>query len=72
MNRRGAHKSVQALKRDIRARNAGWNEDPKPFGWKKTTEETLDSLARYLQRPEDTTPSQLIERSSGAGRYASL
>lgn len=42
MNRRGAHKSVQALKRDIRARNAGWNEDPKPFGWKKTTEEILD------------------------------
>jgi hypothetical protein len=27
-----------------------WNGDPRPFVWKKTAEEILDSLARYLQR----------------------
>jgi transposase len=50
MIRRGAHKSVQALEKDIRAWIKGWNADPKPFVWKKTAEEILDSLARYLQR----------------------
>ena len=50
MIRRGAHKSVQALEADIRTWIAGWNDDPKPFVWKKTAEEILDSLARYLQR----------------------
>ena len=50
MIRRGAHKSVQALEADIRAWVATWNEDPKPFVWKKTAEEILDSLARYCRR----------------------
>ena len=50
MIRRGAHKSVQALESDIRAWTRNWNENPKPFVWKKTAEEILDSLARYLQR----------------------
>jgi transposase len=50
MIRRGAHKSVQALEADIRAWVDSWNADPKPFVWKKTAEEILDSLARYLQR----------------------
>jgi len=48
--RRGAHKSVQALEADIRGWIKTWNEDPKPFVWKKSAEEILDSLARYLQR----------------------
>jgi hypothetical protein len=42
--------SVQALEADIRAWIAACNDDPKPFVWKKTAEEILDSLARYLQR----------------------
>jgi transposase len=50
MIRRGAHKSVRALEADIRAWVSAWNQDPKPFVWKKTAEEILDSLARYLQR----------------------
>src|ERR1019366_3587557 len=50
MIRRGAHKSVQALEADIRAWIEHWNDDPKPFVWKKTADEILDSLARYLQR----------------------
>jgi transposase len=48
--RRGAHKSVQALEHDIRTWIADWNTHPKPFTWKKTTEEILESLARYLRR----------------------
>jgi transposase len=50
MLRRSAHKSVQALETDIRSWIATRNEDPKPFVWKKTAEEILDSLKRYLQR----------------------
>ncbi len=48
--RRGAHKSVQALEADIRSWIKAWNDNPEPFVWKKSAEEILDSLARYLQR----------------------
>jgi hypothetical protein len=47
---RGVHKSVQALEADVRDWIGQWNADPRPFVWKKTAEEILDSLARYLQR----------------------
>ena len=50
MIRRGAHKSVQALEKDIRAWIAAWNEDPKPFVWKKSADEILSSLAKYMKR----------------------
>ncbi|MBR7828743.1 IS630 family transposase [Actinospica sp. MGRD01-02] len=48
--RRSVHTSVQALEQDVRDWIATWNDNPKPFAWKKTAEEILDSLARYLQR----------------------
>jgi transposase len=48
--RRGVHKSVQALEKDVRTWIKTWNEDPKPFVWAKTAEEILDSLARYISR----------------------
>jgi transposase len=50
MIRRGVHKSVQSLEKQIRGWIADWNHSPRPFVWKKTAEEILDSLARYLQR----------------------
>ena len=50
MLQRGVHKSVQALEGDVRNWVQQWNADPRPFVWKKTAEEILDSLARYLQR----------------------
>src|SRR4051794_15899659 len=50
MIRRGAHKSVQSLEKQIRDWIADWNDNPRPFVWKKTAEEILDSLARYLRR----------------------
>jgi transposase len=53
--RRGVHKSVAALESDVRAWITGWNEDPKPFVWRKTAEEILNS------------PSEYIAKISGAG-----
>jgi transposase len=50
MIRRGVHRSVAALEKDIRAWIKDWNDSPKPFVWKKTAEEILDSLAKYCQR----------------------
>jgi transposase len=50
MLQRGGCKSVQALEADVRNWIEHWNSDPKPFVWKKTAEEILNSLARYLQR----------------------
>ncbi|MEU4769547.1 IS630 family transposase [Actinosynnema sp. NPDC023794] len=47
---RGAHRSVQALERDIRAWIADWNANPRPFLWTKTAEEILESLARFCRR----------------------
>jgi len=47
---RGVYKNVQALEKDIRGWIKLWNEDPRPFVWKKTAEEILTSLAKYLKR----------------------
>ncbi|MFB9961531.1 IS630 family transposase [Sinosporangium siamense] len=48
--RRGVHKSVRALEKDIRDWIDQWNANPRPFVWKKTAEEILESLARYCRR----------------------
>ena len=48
--RRGTHRSVQALEKDIRTWAASWNENPRPYVWTKTADEILKSLASYCQR----------------------
>jgi transposase len=48
--RRGVHKNLQALERDIRAWITQWNENPKPFIWTKSADEILQRLAAYLDR----------------------
>lgn len=48
--RRGVHKSVQALEKDVREWIKTWNEDPKPFVWTKTAEEILNSLVKYIAK----------------------
>jgi len=53
--RRGVHKSVQALEKDIRNWIAHWNEDPKPFAWAKTADQIFERLAGYLNRPPEAT-----------------
>jgi transposase len=68
MIRRGAHKSVQALEKDIRDWAGSWNQNPKPFVWKKSAEEILDSLARYLRRVTgQDAREQLSKRTLDAG-----
>jgi transposase len=51
--RRGVHKSVKSLEKDILAWVDTWNEDPKPFIWTKSAEEILESLGRLLARIKD-------------------
>lgn len=53
LTRRGVHKSVAALEKDVRNWVRQWNANPKPFVWRKTAEEILDSLAKYLKRISD-------------------
>jgi transposase len=48
--RRGVHKNLQALERDIRAWIAQWNDNPQPFTWTKTADDILERLASYLDR----------------------
>jgi transposase len=48
--RRGVHKSVPALEKDIRAWIKTWNEDPRPFAWTKTADQIFERLNSYLQR----------------------
>ncbi|MGW2402906.1 IS630 family transposase [Kitasatospora sp. NPDC001664] len=52
--RRGVHRSVQALERDIRAWVADWNTDPRPYVWTKPADQILESLAGYIRRIKDS------------------
>lgn len=48
--RRGAHRSIQALEKDIREWIKAWNDNPRPFNWTKTADEIFERLNSYLQR----------------------
>jgi len=48
--RRGAHKSLHALEKDIRSWVTTWNQNPRPFTWTKTADEIFERLNSYLQR----------------------
>ncbi|MFI2242691.1 hypothetical protein ACH49G_41525, partial [Streptomyces chrestomyceticus] len=52
--KRGVHRSVQALERDIRAWLADWNEHPRPFTWTKSADEIPDKVAAYCHRISDS------------------
>jgi transposase len=51
--RRSVHKSLAALEKDVHTWITNWNQDPKPFIWRKTAEEILDSLHKYISRISD-------------------
>ena len=51
--RRGVHKSVVALERDVREWIKTWNQDPKPSVWTKTAEDILQSLSKYIAKISD-------------------
>jgi transposase len=63
--KRGAHRSVRALKTDIRAWIKTWNDEPRPYVWTKTADHILGSLARYCERIND---SRLGPRTTGLRR----
>ncbi len=48
--RRSAHRNTRDLANDIIAWAETWNDDPRPFVWRKTADEILHNLARYCQR----------------------
>ncbi|MGK2870468.1 MAG: transposase [Mycobacterium sp.] len=48
--RRGAHRSIQALKKNIRDWIAAWNDNPRPSNWTKSADEILERLASYPHR----------------------
>ena len=52
--RRGTHRSVAELNRDIRAWIDTWNENPRAFVWTKTADQILESIARYCGRINDS------------------
>jgi transposase len=48
--RRGVHRSVAELERDIRAFIAATNAEPRPFRWVKTADDILASVKRFCLR----------------------
>jgi transposase len=52
--RRGAHRSVRELNKDIRGWIEQWNENPKPYVWTKTADQILETLAAYCERIIDS------------------
>jgi transposase len=48
--RRGTHRSTKELEASIAQWIDTWNDDPRPFVWKKTADEILDTLAAYCAR----------------------
>jgi transposase len=52
--RRGTHRSTKELVASIRTWITGWNENPRPFVWHKTSDEILQTLAAYCERISDS------------------
>lgn len=52
--RRGTHRSVRELNKDIRDWVKQWNENPRPYVWTKTAEQILDTIAAYCERISDS------------------
>jgi transposase len=52
--RRGVHRSTVALEAAIRNYLIHYNQQPKPFRWKKTADEILEALGRYCTRISDS------------------
>ena len=66
--RRGVHRSVAELERDIRAFVEATNAAPRPFRWVKSADDILAGVKRFCLRSlgEDTA-EQALSRTSEAG-----
>jgi transposase len=51
--KRGVHRSTQQLEKSIRDFIEAHNDDPKPFIWKKTSDEIIAAVTRHCQRTLD-------------------
>jgi hypothetical protein len=66
--RRGVHRSVAELERDIHSFIAATNADPRPFRWVKTADDILASVKRfYLQTLGAPTVEEALARTSESG-----
>ena len=66
--RRGVHRSVAELERDIRAFVDATNADPKPFRWVKSADEIPASVRRFCLRTlAAAAPDQALAQISGSG-----
>jgi transposase len=66
--RRGIHRSVTELERDIHAFIAATNADPRPFRWVKTADAILASVKRFcLQTLDAATVDEALSRTSESG-----
>jgi transposase len=52
--KRGAHRSVHELNKDIRDWIETWNDEPRPYVWTKTADQILESIRRYCGRINDS------------------
>ena len=52
--RRSAHRNTSQLADDILSWAETWNDNPRPFVWRKTADEILQNLKRYLDRINDS------------------
>ena len=66
--RRGVHRSVEDLERDIRAFIDATNAEPKPFRWVKPANDILAGVKRFCLRTLGaSTPEEASARTSGSG-----
>jgi transposase len=52
--RRGTHRSTKELEASIKEWIEGWNEDPRPFVWKKSAVEIPEDLAASCSTISDS------------------
>ena len=45
--RRGVHKTVQTLEKDIHTWAKSWNDNPRPYTWTKAADQILERLATF-------------------------
>src|SRR5919107_26213 len=65
--RRGVHRSVADLERDIRAFIDATNAEPKPFRWGKSADDILAGVKRFCLRALGAaTADEALARTSGA------
>jgi transposase len=66
--RRGVHRSVADLERDIRAFVEATNAEPKPFRWAKSADDILASVRRFCLRTLDAAEAEeALARTSESG-----